>query len=78
MDLERHGWLAAMWLNTWFAIAAVVGWTALGLVATGGEGPWWVTAGGVALAVLVPIAGYRYAKGLMLRLLHRFDPPARP
>ena len=64
-----------MWINTWFAIVIVVGWIVAGMVATEGEGPLWVTLGAVALAIAVPALTYRYAKGLMLRLLYRFDPP---
>lgn len=76
LDLERHGWLAAVWINTWFAIVSVVAWVVVGMIVTGGEGPLWVTSGAVAVAVAVPVIGYRCAKALMLRLLHRFDPPA--
>lgn len=75
LDLKRHGWLAAVWINTWIAVIAVVAWIVLGMVVTGGEGPLWVTLGAVGLGLLVPVVGYRYAKALMLTLLYRFDPP---
>jgi len=64
-----------MWINTWFGIVAVVAWIVTGMIVTAGEGPPWVTAGAIALAIGVPLVGNRYAKGLMLRLLYRFDPP---
>ena len=53
----------------------VVAWVVIGMIATGGDGPTWVTLGAIAVAVGVPVIGYRYAKALMLGLLHRFDPP---
>lgn len=74
-ELSRHGWLAAVWINTWIAIVLVMGWIISGLIVTGGAGPWWVTAGGVAVAVTAPPLTYRYAKAAMLRLLYRLDPP---
>lgn len=78
LDFERHGWLAAMWLNTWLSLPFVVGWIVVGMILTGGSGPGWVTLGAVVVAVVVPTIGYRYAKATMLRLLYRFDPPETP
>lgn len=73
-ELSRHGWLAAVWINTWIAIVLVMSWNVGGLIATGGAGPWWVTAGGIALAITTPPLTYRYAKAAMLRLLFKLDP----
>lgn len=75
LDLGRHGWIAALWINTWVTILAVVAWIVVGMVLTGARSAWWVTGGAVAIAVVVPPFNYRYAKAVMLRLLHRFDPP---
>ncbi len=75
ISLDRHGWLAAMWINTWFTMSVVMAWIIGGLVITRGEGGIWVTGGAIWLALLVPIVMYRYAKSLMLRLLFRLDPP---
>lgn len=76
--LNRHGWLAAVWINTWVTIGLVMAWIVGGLVVTAGEGPLWVTGGGVAIAIIVPPLFHRYAKGAMLRLLFKLDPPTTP
>ncbi len=60
----------------WVTMGLVMVWIVGGLVLTAGEGPWWVTGGGVAIAVIVPPLFHRYAKGTMLRLLFKLDPPA--
>ena len=75
LDLHRHGWLAAMWIETWITIAMAMTWIVVGLIATRGAGPAWVTIGAVAIAIVTPPASYRYAKAAMLRLLHQLDPP---
>lgn len=59
----------------WVTIALVMAWIVAGLVVTAGAGPWWVTGGGVAIAISVPPLFHRYAKGTMLRLLFKLDPP---
>ena len=58
----------------WISVIAVTTWVVIGMVITAGEGLAWVTAGAIALAVATPSLGYRYAKGMMLHLLHKFDP----
>jgi hypothetical protein len=78
LDLSRHGWLAAVWMNMWMTIGLAMAWIVGGLVVTGGDGPGWVTGGGIAIAVIAPPLLHRYAKAAMLRLLFRFDPPATP
>ena len=60
----------------WVTIGLVMVWIVGGLVLTAGEGAWWVTGGGVAIAVIVPPLFHRHAKGAMLRLLFKLDPPA--
>ena len=75
LNLNRHGWAAALCINTWWTILLVMGWVVAGFVVTDGDGGWWVSAGAVATAVVVPGVSYRFAKALMLRLLLRFDPP---
>ena len=64
-----------MWVNTWATILATITWIVAGLIATGAEGPWWVTTGGLVLAVVVPIVFYPIAKLLTVALLLRLDPP---
>ena len=65
-----------MWLTTWSTLCLLVPWIVAGMIATGGAGSLWVSAGAVAIALIAPPAGYRYAKGAMLRLLYRLDPPS--
>ena len=73
LNLSRHGWLAAVWINMWATMGLTMAWIVGGLVVTGGDG--WVAGGGIAIAVGAPPLLHRYAKGAMLRLLFRFDPP---
>jgi len=75
LEFGRHGWVAAVWVNTWVTILAVVAWVVGGMVATGARGSAWVTYGAVAIAVVVPILGYRYAKAVTVRVLFHLDPP---
>lgn len=64
-----------MWIDTWLTILLVMGWIIPGLIATGGAGPAWVTAGAVVIAVVTPPVTYRYAQAIARRLLYRLDPP---
>ena len=71
----RHGWLAAMWILMWFTMIPVVAWIVIGIAISNPSASAWVPWGAVLLAVAIPPVSYRYAKGLMVRLLFTLDPP---
>ena len=75
LDVGRHGWAAAVWINSWFTAILLGAWIVGGLATWGLDSASRVRGGAVALAVLAPPALYPLAKGVMLRLLLRLDPP---
>ncbi len=75
LDFGRHGWLAAVWVNTLVTNFVVLAWIAAGMIATRAETAWWVMTGGLTLALVVPIVFYPTAKLLIVALLLRLDPP---
>ena len=64
-----------MWINTWLVLIGVVGWIVCSYVAAGLRLGWWTSAGAVALAIGLPPTLYPWSKSVMLRALHRLDPP---
>ncbi len=75
LDFDRHGWVAAVWINTWVTILTVMGWAVAGFVVTFPDVPWTVGMVAVVLAVGVPVLGLPAAKLLQTGILLRWDPP---
>lgn len=76
LAFARHGWVPALWLNTWLTILVVMSWIVVALFLVAGWSDTLVVAVACVLAVVVPPAAYPAAKMATVRALLRLDPPS--
>jgi hypothetical protein len=70
--------VAAVWINTWLTIGAVMAWVVAHLALTLPEVSAVTTVGAVVTAAVVPVVAHPFSKLVQVALLLGLDPPAAP